>query len=283
MKPIIKYRGGKSKELFHFVKHMPEKYTTYIEPFVGGGAFYFYLEPEKAIINDINRKLITFYNQLKYDYDTLISQLQELQIIYEQNQREYEELKQKNPDIKVVNKNEELYYRLRDVFNYPNDNYLEGTIYYFINKTAYSGMIRYNKNGEYNVPFGRYRNFNTKLITEQHHRLLSRTDIFCGDYSQIFNMATERDFMFLDPPYDCIFNDYGNLDFEDGFNEDEHRRLAQDFRNLSCPTLMVVSKTPLTESLYANYIVDEYHKSYAVNIRNRFKNEAKHIIIKNYR
>ena len=283
MKSIVKYRGGKSRELFNFIKHMPEKYTTFIEPFVGGGALYFHLEPEKAIINDINNKLITFYNQLKYDYTTLITQLGELQNFYEQNQKEYDELKQRYPDDRVKNKNEDLYYRLRDVFNYPNDTYLEGTIYYFINKTAYSGMIRYNKSGEYNVPFGRYRNFNTKLITEQHHRLLSRTEILCVDYSKIFNMATGSDFMFLDPPYDCIFNDYGNMDFIDGFNEDEHRRLAQDFRNLPCPTLMVVSKTPLTESLYTNYIADEYHKTYAVNIRNRFKSEAKHIIIKNYR
>lgn len=283
MKPIVKYRGGKSKELIHFLKHMPRNFDTYIEPFVGGGALYFHLEPGKAIINDINCKLVTFYNQIKEDYITLISQLDELQCIYEQNQKEYEDLKQKNPDDKVENKNEDLYYRLRDVFNYSDDTYLEGTIYYFINKTAYSGMIRYNKSGEYNVPYGRYRNFNTKLITEQHHRLLSRTEILGCDYSEIFNMASGNDFMFLDPPYDCIFNDYGNMDFKDGFNEDEHRRLAQDFRNLHCPTLMVVSKTPLTESLYTNCIVDEYHKSYAVNIRNRFKSEAKHIIIKNYK
>lgn len=283
MKPIVKYRGGKSKELIHFLKHMPRNFDTYIEPFVGGGALYFHLEPGKAIINDINCKLVTFYNQIKEDYITLISQLDELQCIYEQNQKEYEDLKQKNPDDKVENKNEDLYYRLRDVFNYSDDTYLEGTIYYFINKTAYSGMIRYNKSGEYNVPYGRYRNFNTKLITEQHHRLLSRTEILGCDYSKIFNMASGNDFMFLDPPYDCIFNDYGNMDFKDGFNEDEHRRLAQDFRNLHCPTLMVVSKTPLTESLYTNCIVDEYHKSYAVNIRNRFKSEAKHIIIKNYK
>ncbi|MEG6615088.1 Dam family site-specific DNA-(adenine-N6)-methyltransferase [Peptococcaceae bacterium 1198_IL3148] len=283
MKPVLKYRGGKSKELCHFLKHIPKSYTTYIEPFVGGGALYFHLEPQRAIINDINTKLITFYHQLKYQYHTLVDQLAELQDIYEKNQIEYEKLKAKNPDIKVENKNEQLYYSLRNIFNYPNENYLAGTIYYFINKTSYGGMIRYNKKGEYNVPFGRYKNFNTKIITEKHHHLLANTDIHCADYSEIFNMATERDFMFLDPPYDCIFNDYGNLELEDGFNEMEHKRLASDFRNLGCPTLMVISKTPLTESLYRDYIVDEYHKSYAVNIRNRFKNEAKHIIIKNYR
>ena len=89
--------------------------------------------------------------------------------------------------------------------------------------------------------------------------------------------------MFLDPPYDCIFNDYGNLEMTNGFDETEHRRLANDYKNLSCKALMVIGKTPLTEELYGNYIVDSYAKSYAVNIRNRFKSEAEHIIVSNYR
>jgi DNA adenine methylase len=282
MKPIIKYRGGKSKELTHILEHIPNNIETYIEPFVGGGALYFYLEPERAIINDINRKLITFYTHLKNNYESLILQLQKLQNTYEKNQEEYEKVKKQNPDLMIENKNEGLYYEMRSIFNNPNNKYLESAVYFFINKTAYSGMIRYNKNGEFNVPYGRYRNFNTKLINEKHHELLAKTEIYCEDYSHIFNVASERDFMFLDPPYDCIFNDYGNLDMEDGFNENAHKRLAQDFRNLTCPTLMVISKTPLTKSLYTGLITEEYNKSYTVNIRNRFKNKAKHMIIKNY-
>ena len=143
-------------------------------------------------------------------------------------------------------------------------------------------MIRYNKKGEYNVPFGRYKNLNTDLVNESHHRLLQNTNIYNTDYSELFNMATPEDIMFLDPPYDCIFNDYGNLENEDGFNENEQRRLAEDFINLNTRALMVIAKTPLTEELYRNFIIDEYDKNYSVNIRNRFKSEAKHIIIKNY-
>ena len=165
MKPLIKYRGGKTREIPHLIQHIPKKYDTYLEPFVGGGALFFHLEPEKATIGDINKQLITFYKQLKSNFHTLVTQLEDLQNTYEQNQQEYERLKQENPTNKVENKNEALYYHLRHIFNNPNDTYLEGTVYYFINKTAYSGMIRYNKKGEYNVPFGRYKNFNTKLIT----------------------------------------------------------------------------------------------------------------------
>ena len=283
MNPMIKYRGGKSKEISHFVNNMPEKYNRYIEPFFGGGALYFYLEPRKAIINDVNAKLYVFYQEMKERYPEVRVQLDELQEQYEANQSEYIKLKETYPEERVENKNEVLYYKIRDMFNRKIEpKYLDSVIYFFINKTAYSGMIRYNSNGEFNVPFGRYKNLNTKLITEEHNRLLSHTDIFNLDYSAIFNMAQEDDFLFLDPPYDCVFSDYGNETYKDGFGEDEHRRLANDFANLSCKALLVIGKTPLTEELYANYIVEEYEKSYAVNIRNRFKADAKHIIVINY-
>lgn len=283
MGPMLKYRGGKSKEISHFVNNMPSDYGRYIEPFLGGGALYFYLEPERAIINDVNEKLFLFYQEIKDMYAIARAQLDEIQEIYEKNQKEYETKKQTRPEERIENKNEIFYYYMRDMFNHKiEQKYLESVIYFFINKTAYSGMIRYNANGEYNVPFGRYRNLNTQLITDKHYELLKRTEIFNKDYSAIFNMAREDDFIFLDPPYDCVFSDYGNETYKDGFGEDEHRRLANDFINLPCKSLLVIGKTPLTEELYKKYIVEEYDKSYAVNIRNRFKAGAKHIIVTNY-
>ena len=283
MKPIIKYRGGKSKEIVSFEKYIPKEYKTYYEPFLGGGAVYFYLNPESAVINDVNSSLMNFYMELKDDFYGVKEQLSDIQNIYEANQSEYEAIKKMNPEERVENKNEELYYNLRDMFNGKIDSkYMDSVLYFFINKTAYSGMIRYNSKGEYNVPFGRYKNFNTNLITDEHYDLLRRTQMYNGDYYNIFEMASENDFMFLDPPYDCVFNDYGNLEFTGGFDEDEHRRLANDFRNLNCKALMIIGKTPLTEELYGEYIKDEYFKSYAVNIRNRFKSESKHIVVMNY-
>lgn len=284
MNPMIKYRGGKSKEISHFLKFMPDNYNRYIEPFFGGGALYFYLEPEKAIINDVNDKLYNFYAEMKDKYPEIRVQLDELQVEYEKNQKEYESQKVLNPDERIENLNEHLYYKIRDMFNHKiKSTYLDAVLYFFINKTAYSGMIRYNANGEFNVPFGRYKNFNTKLITDKHNDLLKRTEIYNGDYSKIFELTNEDDFVFLDPPYDCVFSDYGNANYKEGFGEDEHRRLANDFINLGCKSLLVIGKTELTEELYGKYIVEEYDKSYAVNIRNRFKADAKHIIVTNYR
>lgn len=282
MNPVLKYRGGKSREIPNFLKYLPKEYNRYIEPFLGGGAVFFYLEPKKAIINDINKKLFSFYYDLKNNYELLTAQLDEMQKVYDKNQMEYKEQKLLYPDKRIPNKNEDYYYFIRKLFNKSDGKYLEGALYFFINKTAYSGMIRYNNDGEYNVPFGRYPNFNTKLITRKHSELLQTAELYCLDYKEIFDMAEEDDFIFLDPPYDCVFNDYGNIDMMNGFDEKQHRRLAEDFKKLKCKALMIIGKTPLTVELYKDYIVDEYYKNYSVNIRNRFKNDKIHLIIKNY-
>lgn len=282
MNPVLKYRGGKSREIPRFLQYIPDDFNRYIEPFFGGGAVYFYLEPDNAIINDLNTRLMTFYQELRNNYPEMRKQLDELQSLYEKNQKEYKRLKTLSPNERVPNANEELYYKMRELFNHPNGEFLDGVLYFFINKTAYSGMIRYNNSGEYNVPFGRYPNLNTRLITKQHSELLQRTELYNLDYKKIFDMAQEDDFIFLDPPYDCVFNDYGNIDMMNGFDEEQHRRLAQEFKKLPCRALMIIGKTPLTEELYKDYIFDEYYKNYSVNIKNRFNNDKMHIVVKNY-
>lgn len=284
MKPMIKYRGGKSKEIPHIMGHVPRFTGRYIEPFLGGGALFFFLEPRQAIVNDVNSKLIEFYRGVRNDYTSLRKELDEIEMLYAGNRKSFDVLKVSHPDERVKDKNEELYYRLRDMFNGTADKeYSDALLYYYINKTAYSGMIRYNARGEFNVPFGRYKHLNTKSVTLLHSKLLQRAEVFNMDYSDIFNMCRKDDFVFLDPPYDCVFSDYGNEEYKDGFNEDNHKQLANDFANLPCKALMVIGRTPMTEDLYRGYIVDEYEKNYAINIRNRFKSSAKHIVVANYR
>lgn len=283
MKPLVKYRGGKSKEIPHLIKHIPQYSGRYIEPFFGGGALFFHLEPKKAIINDINSKLMAFYFGVKDNFESLKTELTEIEKVYVINRKRFEELKSKTPDKRVDDENEPLYYQIRDMFNdLTEKKYSDALLYFFINKTAYSGMIRYNSKGEFNVPYGRYANLNTSLVTRGHNKLLANTEICNLDYSEIFNMAKEDDFIFLDPPYDCVFSDYGNVEHKDGFNERNHFELANQYKQLKCKALMVIGRTPLTEKLYGDMIVDEYGKSYAVNIRNRFKSEASHILISNY-
>lgn len=244
---------------------------------------YFYLEPERAIINDINGKLMAFYNGVRDNYDALRLELDEIERLYTEYRGQFDLLKSMNPETRVEDRNEALYYELRDMFNGLREaRYSDALLYYYINKTAYSGMIRYNSRGEFNVPFGRYKAINTNLITKSHSQLLSRAQIMNGDYTEVFALAEEGDFMFLDPPYDCIFSDYGNDEYREGFNDQCHIGLAEAFRQLPCRALLVIGKTPLTERLYGDMIVHEYGKSYSVNIRNRFKSTATHILVANY-
>ena len=110
MKPIIKYRGGKSKELPHLLEHIPQFEGRYIEPFFGGGAMYFHLEPEGAIINDINTRLMDFYRAVQQNYPELKAELAELERVYTINRAAFDELKKANPDSRVEDNNEALYY-----------------------------------------------------------------------------------------------------------------------------------------------------------------------------
>lgn len=280
---MIKYRGGKSKEIPFFEKFIPRFSGRYIEPFFGGGAVFFHLEPREAIINDINGRLMNFYRTVRDDYIPLKTELKKIEAIYSTNRQDYEKRKLANPSARVEDKNEAFYYSLRAQFNgTKKPEFSDAALYYFLNKTAYSGMIRYNANGEFNVPFGRYAHLNTELVSTEHHHLLQRSKIYSVDFDDVFSMCKEDDFMFLDPPYDCVFSDYGNEKYRDGFNDKEHERLAKAFFSLPCKALMVIGRTPLTEILYRHSIIDEYEKNYAVNIRNRFKAGATHIIVANY-
>lgn len=280
MKPIIKYRGGKSKEIIQFERFVPHDYDRYIEPFLGGGAVYFHLSPERAIINDINPRLINFYLGIQRNYERFREECQRVGEIYAENRRQFERLKREKPNERVEDNNEALYYNLRDMYNgLVQADYSYAFLYYFINKTAFSGMIRYNAAGEYNVPYGRYKSFSGECVTPQHADLLQRTQILNGDYEAVFNITNAEDFVFLDPPYMCTFSDYGNID---DFTEREHVRLANNYHNLHCRAMMVIGASPLIRELYAGNIIGEYEKNYAVNIRNRFHSTSQHLIIANY-
>lgn len=282
MKPMIKYAGGKSREIEVIKRFIPEYSGRYIEPFLGGGVLYFYLEPEKSIINDVNSKLIEFYLGIRNEFPQIKKELTSIENQYVSNRMDFEKRKGK-ADIKVEDANEKLYYQMRNFFNNNSKpDFHPATIYFFINKTAYSGMIRYNREGKYNVPYGRYKNFNTELVSKSHSELLKRSEIYCEDYKKIFDMSDEDDFIFLDPPYDCVFSNYGNKEMVNGFTEEMHKKLAKDFKKLKAKALMVIGKTPFIEELYKDYIIYEYDKKYAVNIKNRFNTETKHLIITNY-
>ena len=258
MLPIIKYSGGKRREIKFFERYIPEKFDRYIEPFFGGGAVYFYLEPEKAIINDLNTNLVNFYKTFSTSREDLIKELSTLE------------------------NDETTYYEIRDMLNNKiSREYLDATIYYYINKTCFSGMIRYNSKGDFNVPFGRYKKVDfIKPLTKEASNLLSKATITNVDFEDVFKEAKEGDFIFLDPPYMSTFQNYN----PDGFSEQDQKRLFECFKKTKAKCLLVISDLGIIRELYKDYIKEEYQKTYAINVKNRMKenNNVTHLIIANY-
>jgi DNA adenine methylase len=258
LKPLIKWSGGKKDEIKKFIKHIPSNYSIYLEPFVGGGALYFYLNPIKAVINDIHKELIDFYQSIKDGKTNEIYQFMN-----------------EHPN------NEETYYKVR---SYDHKEPLNNAKrFYYLRKTCFRGMLRYNNKGEFNIPYGKYKNYNYEDIKNNNYEeLLKRTEIYNNSFEYIFEKYNDPDnFMFLDPPYDSEFTDYGYC----SFGKEEHRKLAKLFKETKIKCLMIIGKTDFINELYKDYIVEEYDKKYRFKLYSgRVGNEinTKHLIIKNY-
>lgn len=258
MKPIVKWSGGKKDEIKMFQDHIPV-YDTYIEPFVGGGSLYFHLAPKKAVIADVHDDLIAFYKSIKDGKSSKI----------------YEFMKE--------NPNEETnYYKVRDEMEIK-DELDRAKQFYYLRKTCFRGMLRYNKNGKFNIPYGRYKTCNCEdLNNKGYENLLKNTDIIHGSFTEVFEKYNNEDnFMFLDPPYDSEFTDYGYCKF----GKEEHKQLAECFKQTKNKCLMIIGKTDFIVELYKDYIVEEYDKNYKFKIHSKRVGkeiDKKHLVIKNY-
>lgn len=259
LNPIIKWSGGKKDEIKKFIDYIPKEYDTYLEPFIGGGAVYFHINPKKAVINDVHKELIDFYNSIKNGYSSEI----------------YNFMKE-HPN------EENEYYKVR---SYKPKTELENAQrFYYLRKTCFRGMLRYNNKGEFNIPYGRYKNYNFEDIKNiKYENLLKNTEVLNKDFEYIFNnYNSENNFMFLDPPYDSEFTDYGYC----SFGKEEHKKLAKCFKETKIKCLMIIGKTDFISDLYKDYIVDEYDKNYRFKLHSgRVGNEinTKHLVIMNYK
>lgn len=259
LKPLIKWSGGKGDEIKQFEKYIPANYDTYIEPFIGGGALFFNLSPKKAVISDVHTELVDLYNS-----------------IGQGNANEIYKFMEQTPN------DEATYYKVRDemVINNSLDN---AKRFYYQRKTCFRGMLRYNKNGKFNIPFGRYKTINySELQNKDYETLLARTSVLRKSFEYVFeNYNDENNFMFLDPPYDSEFTDYGYCQF----GKKEQETLAKCFKETKIKCLMVIGKTKFIEDLYKDFIVDEYDKNYRFKLYDgRVGDEinTKHLVIKNY-
>lgn len=179
--------------------------------------------------------------------------------------------------------NDEItYYKIRDEMEIK-DELDNAKRFYYQRKTCFRGMLRYNKNGKFNIPFGKYKTINyDDLNNSKYEELLNRTEILNKDFTYIFeNYNHENNFMFIDPPYDSEFTDYGYCEF----GKKEHLKLADYFKTTKIKCLLIIGKTDFIQELYKEYIIDEYEKKYRFKLYDNRINDlinTKHLIIKNY-
>lgn len=259
MKPIVKWSGGKYDEIEHIKRHMPKHFDTYLEPFFGGGAVFFDTEPKKSVVSDVHKELIDFYISLK-----------------EGRGGEIHDFMREHPNT------EEEYYKVRDLMEVSSriDN---AKRFYYLRKTCYRGMMRYSKKGKFNIPFGRYKTCNYEDVkNESYKKVFENTTILNESFEKIFEKYNSKDnFMFLDPPYDSQFTDYGYC----SFGRDRQEQLAKCFKETKIRCLMVIGKTEYISKLYEGYIVEEYDKNYRFKLHSgRVGDEinTKHLVIKNF-
>jgi len=235
-KPLLKWAGGKNQLLGELNKHIPSTFGKYIEPFFGGGALYFHLQPKRSIIADSNPELVNLYKTVATSPEKVISFL-----------NKYKNTKSHFLLVRDMNW-EEL----------PPAEAAARTI--FLNKTCFNGLYRVNKSGKFNVPFGNYKNPNIadeKTIFAA-AELLKTATIICGDYKIVLQrFAKKGDFVFLDPPYLPIskYSDFKRYTKEQ-FYEEDHIELAEEVKrliNIGCHVILTNSNHPLVHKLYDQY------------------------------
>jgi DNA adenine methylase len=238
-RPLLKWAGGKSQLLKDIIPRMPKKYKRYIEPFLGGGALFFAIRPAEGIIADSNPELMNLYRAVANDVDNVITQLRNYQ------------------------NNEGMFYSIRaqDWTKLPPAEAAARTI--FLNKTCFNGLYRVNRQGQFNVAFGRYKN--PKILDEETVRaasiILKNTIIICADYKTILHeYAQPNDFIFLDPPYLPVseYSDFKRYTKEQ-FYEENHIELAKEVKRLhelGCYVILTNSNHPLVHEQYRNFAID---------------------------
>ncbi len=300
-RPFLKWVGGKSQLLDELYKRLPKKILEtgnierYVEPFVGGGALFFFLKQrfkiKESYLFDINQDLVLVYNVIKYNVENLISFLSQIEEKY---------LKLSSEERK------NYYYEIRTIYNEQKKNFdykginllsIERAGYLiFLNKTCYNGLYRTNKKGEFNVPFGKYKN--PSILDEENllqvKEALKNTEIICGDFELSREYIQQETLVYLDPPYRPISRSSSFTSYTDvSFDDNEQVRLAKFFRDMDNKRayLLLSNSDPKNEDpnddffdkLYSGYIIERVKAKRYVNCVGEKRGEINEILIRNYK
>lgn len=270
MKPFLKWAGGKRQLLQQIRKYLPKQIDTYYEPFVGGGAVLFDLQPKVAVINDVNVELINTYSVVRSDINSLVVTLSR-----HRNERDY-------------------FYSLREL-DRSSDFYELSSIeraarLIYLNKTCYNGLFRVNHRGQFNVPFGAYKNpniVNEKTLRAVHQYFSSnRIEFLNVDFNEAVSSANEGDFVYIDPPYDPVSGTASFTGYSlDGFGKKEQLRLKKTFDDLTergCKVMLSNSATEFIADLYKDYHVIIVKANRAINSDSAKRGKIDEVLIMNY-
>lgn len=263
IKPILKWAGGKRQLIPQLIKIIPKKYNQYVEPFIGGGALYFYLNNNKAVINDSNPELINLYNEVANNPKKIITNLK----------------KYKN--------NKEFFYKVRSAEPKTSLEAASRTIY--LNRTCFNGLYRVNKKGGFNVPFGNYKvsNFVDNDNFLKASSLLKKTKILCKDYKHVLDKYTKKgDLVFLDPPYLPVskYSDFKRYTKEQFYLED-HIELSEYFKKLDkkgCYLILTNSNNKKILDLYKGYKINIFNTKRNISSKGQ-KRTGQDIIVTNFK
>lgn len=266
--PIVKWVGGKRQLLFELLKNMPKTYNRYFEPFIGGGALFFELQPDNAYISDMNEELINLYSVVRDSVDELIEDLSKHEI-----SKEY------FLEIRNIDRTEE-YSKLSNVER--------ASRFIYLNRTCFNGMYRVNSKGEFNVPFGNYKN--PRIIDENNllncSELLKKTEIKCADFSKIIHKVQKGDFVYFDPPYVPLNETSSFTSYtKDGFDIDMQfklREVCDELDSMGVKFMLSNSDTKLVNELYANYEIKKVFASRQINANAAGRGKITEVLVKNY-
>ncbi len=266
--PIVKWVGGKRQLMFELLKNMPENYNRYFEPFIGGGALFFELQPQNGYISDMNEELINLYTVVRDNVYTLIDDLNKHEV-----SKEYF-LKIRNLD------RTEKYNKLSDI--------QKASRFIYLNRTCFNGLYRVNSQGQFNVPFGNYKN--PKIVDAENlincSKLLKNTEICCADFSGILNKVQKGDFVYFDPPYVPLNETSSFTSYtKDGFDIDMQfklRDVCDELDNKGVMFMLSNSDTKLVNELYSNYEIKKVFASRAINANGNGRGKITEVLVRNY-
>ena len=271
-KPFLKWPGGKAQLLPKLRQRIPKHIRTYVEPFVGGGALFFNMQPAKAILCDSNPKLIILYVSVRDHKEELVDRLSEYETRYN--------------TLNTLDAQQDFYYKKRTEFNargFETDLTVDDAAQFiFLNKTNFNGLYRENAAGKYNAAFGwkeRIRLFDDANLSSC-SAALQNASITNGDFEDACDGLSAGDFVYFDPPYHSTFNGYQR----GCFSESDHGRLHDLFQRLSrigVYCMLSNSNTGFIKNLYAGYNIEVVQAKRMIN-RNGSGRKGEELIITNY-